>query len=211
MQEYRLLQDRLLQTGQLSLGDYTRNRQNNTSGTTQMFELAKEYQAEYSEKMKRWDGDESSFREVWEMEQAEGLANLRNVGAYINPTNGVVSIGKRDDSGAISGNPNEFATVPELRSRLKQKYDRFDLDGAATESANSLGEIENSEVFRASEGKLNTIVTEVNAMKGDYTVDEKEFVATYVDWENAEADKFMDNPNNSSSILTDRGKKAPNG
>lgn len=211
MQEYRLLQDRLLQTGQLSLGDYTRNRQNNTSGTTQMFDLAKEYQAEYSEKMKRWDGNESSFREVWEMEQAEGLANLRNVGAYINPTNGVVSIGKRDDSGAISGNPNEFATVPELRSRLKQKYNRFDLDGEATASANSLGEIENSEVFRASEGNLNTIVTEVNAMKGNYTDEQKEFVATYNDWENAEADKFMDNPNNISSILTDRGKKAPNG
>ena len=46
MQEYRLLQDRLLQTGQLSLGDYTRNRQNNTSGTTQMFDLAKEYYLE---------------------------------------------------------------------------------------------------------------------------------------------------------------------
>ena len=211
MQEYRLLQDRLLQTGELSLRDYTRNRQNNTSGTTQMFDLAKEYQAEYKEKMARWDGDESSFREVWEMEQAEGLANLRNVGGYINPTNGVVSIGKRDDSGAISSNPNDFATVPELRSRLKQKYNRFDLNGFADASAESLGAIEESEVFRAREGQLNTIVTEVNAMKGNYTDEEKAFVATYNDWENAEADIVLGDANKVSSVLTDRGKKAPNG
>lgn len=212
MQEYRLLQDRLLQTGELSLRDYTRNRQNNTSGTTQMFDLAKEYQAEYTEKMKRWDGDESSFREVWEMEQTEGLANLRNVGAYINPTNGVVSIGKRDSStGDISSNPSDFATVPELRSRLKQKYDRFDLNGFADASADSLGEIENSTVFRANEGQLNTIVTEVNAMKGNYTDEEKAFVATYNEWEDAEADIVLGNKNKVSSVLTDRGKKAPNG
>ena len=29
------------------------------------------------------------------MEQAEGLGNLRDVGGYINPTNGVISIGKK--------------------------------------------------------------------------------------------------------------------
>tara|TARA_B100001057_G_scaffold193888_1_gene194725 strand:- start:1987 stop:3918 length:1932 start_codon:yes stop_codon:yes gene_type:complete len=211
MQEYRLLQDRLLQSGELNLRDYTRNRQNNTSGTTQMFDLAKEYQAEYAEKMKRWDGDESSFREVWEMEQAEGLANLRNVGGFINPTNGVVSIAKRLEGGGMSDNPNDFATVPELRSRLKQKYNRFDLNAFADASADSLGEIENSVVQYASEGNLNTIVTEVNAMKGDYTDEQKAFVATYNEWEDAEANIVLGNANKVSSVLTDRGKKAPNG
>lgn len=211
MQEYRLLQDRLLQSGELNLRDYTRNRQNNTSGTTQMFDLAKEYQAEYKEKMARWDGDESAFREVWEMEQAEGLANLRNVGGFINPTNGVVSIAKRLEGGGMSDNPNDFATVPELRSRLKQKYDRFDLNAFADASADSLGEIENSVVQYASEGNLNTIVTEVNAMKGDYSDEQKEFVATYNEWEDAEANIVLGNANKVSSVLTDRGKKAPNG
>lgn len=211
MQEYRLLQDRLLQSGELNLRDYTRNRQNNTSGTTQMFDLAKEYQAEYKEKMARWDGDESSFREVWEMEQAEGLANLRNVGGFINPTNGVVSIAKRLEGGGMSDNPNDFATVPELRSRLKQKYDRFDLNAFADASADSLGEIENSVVQYASEGNLNTIVTEINAMKGDYTDEQKDFVATYTEWEDAEANIVLGNANKVSSVLTDRGKKAPNG
>ena len=56
MQQYRLMQDRMLKNGTLSLRDYARNRANSTDGTTQMFDLAKEYQAEYSEKMKRWEG-----------------------------------------------------------------------------------------------------------------------------------------------------------
>ena len=46
MTEYRLIQDRLLKSGQLNLSSYTRNRQNNTDGTTQIFELAELYQAE---------------------------------------------------------------------------------------------------------------------------------------------------------------------
>ena len=45
--------------------------------------------------MKRYGDKVSSYQEVFKMEQAEGLANLREVEAYINPTNGVVSLGKK--------------------------------------------------------------------------------------------------------------------
>jgi hypothetical protein len=209
-QEYRLMQDRLLQSGELSLRDYTRNRQNGMSGTSQMFDLAKEYQAEYKTKMARWEGDESSFREVWEMEQSEGLGNLRNVGAYINPTNGVISVGKRVN-GQISSNPSDFATVPELRGRLKSQYDRFDLDAAAINAAGSLGAIETSVVKYASEGNLNTIVQKVDAKTGDYSQEDEDFVSNYRAWEDDQVGAMMKNPNNISSVLTDRVLNAPNG
>ena len=50
-QQARLLQDKLLKSGQLSLKDYTIQRQNLLDGTDQTFNLTKEYQQEYKTKM----------------------------------------------------------------------------------------------------------------------------------------------------------------
>ena len=156
MQQYRLMQDRMLQNGDLSLRDYTRNRQNSVDGTKQVFDLAKEYQAEYKTKMERWNNAESAKYEQWLMEQAEGLNNLGTVGTMTNPTNGVVSIGKKvkgkDGVMELSKDPNDFVTVAELRSRLKQQYDRFDVDGEAKVAAEQLGVVQEDVVKYASEG-----------------------------------------------------------
>ena len=52
-QEARLIQDRLLRSGQLKLRDYNIMRQNITDGTKGAFDLFKEYQEEYKVKMER--------------------------------------------------------------------------------------------------------------------------------------------------------------
>lgn len=216
-QEYRLMQDRLLRSGQLNLRDYNIGRQNVMDGTENLFALAEEYQKEYTDKMARWDGDESSFREVWEMEQAEGLGNLRASRGYINPTNGTVSVGKmvKDTETGImklSEDPNDFATVNDLRQRLKQKYDRFDVNEAASEAVNQLGVIETDVFNRASSrGKIHTIVTTVDAKQGDYTLEDEEFVATYKEWEDIQVSAMMVNSNDVASVLTDYKLTAPNG
>jgi len=216
-QEYRLMQDRLLRSGQLNLRDYNIGRQNVMDGTENLFALSREYQEEYKTKMERWDGDESSFREVWEMEQAEGLGNLRASRGYINPTNGTVSVGKmvKDTETGImklSQDPNDFATVNDLRQRLKQKYDRFDVNEAASEAVDQLGVIETDVFNRASSrGKIHTIVTTVDAKQGDYTLEDEEFVATYKEWEDIQVSAMMVNANDVASVLTDYKLTAPNG
>ena len=216
-QEYRLMQDRLLRSGQLNLRDYNIGRQNVMDGTENLFALSREYQEEYKTKMDRWDGDESSFREVWEMEQAEGLGNLRASRGYINPTNGAVSVGKmvKDTETGImklSEDPNDFATVNDLRQRLKQKYDRFDVNSAASEAVEQLGVIETDVFNRASSrGKIHTIVTTVDAKQGDYTLEDEEFVATYKEWEDIQVSAMMVNSNDVASVLTDYKLTAPNG
>lgn len=207
-QEIRLMQDRLLKSGQLSVKDYLIARQNVNSGTNQVFDLAKEYQNEYSVKMKRWEGDESSFREVWEMEQAEGLANLRLSGGYINPTNGVVSIGKKVKNEAtgvmeLSQNPNDFVTVNELRGRLKQQYDRFNVGKATSAAVERLGEQEEAIVVMAGEGGLNRIISDIDAKRGNYTLEDEAVVRTYLDWEKDTIASLMVNPNDVASVLTD--------
>jgi len=214
-QELRLIQDTLLKSGQLSVRDYTIARQNINDGTGQIFDLAKEYQAEYTDKMTRWDGDESSFREVWEMEQAEGLSNLANVNSYINPTNGVISIAKmvkgKDGVMAMSTNQNDFSTVSDLRRRMKQKYDRFDVDGYAVEAAEQLGEVVDTSVMPGVEGGIDQIIKDMDAKRGNYTIDEKKFVASYINYEDDKVEAAKVNPNDVASVLTDAKRKSPNG
>ena len=215
-QQYRLMQDRLLRQGQLSLRDYNIGRQNALDGTSNMFDLVKEYELEYKDKMSRWENDKSAFREVWEMEQAEGLGNLRLSRGYINPTNGTVSVGKmvKDEKTGLmklSENPNDFATVNELRLRLKEKYDRFDVNAATAAAVDNLGVIENDVFNRFGRGRVNTIVTTIDAKKGDYTLEDEEFVATYKTWEDGQVSSMMVNPNDVASVLTDFKLTAPNG
>jgi len=215
-QQYRLLQDRLFQSGQLNLRDYTRNRQNSVDGTDIMFDLAKEYEAEFVDKMERYKLKKSSYQEVFKMEQAEGLANLREVGAYINPTNGVVNIGKKVTTGTgqsatttLSKNPNDVVTVPQLRNRIKQKIDRMDIGKYATNAADQLGAIESSVVDYASKGNLNTILTEINATKGSYGVEGDAFAAGYLEWEKNIIGEALVNPNDAASILVDTNTVEP--
>lgn len=215
-QEFRLMQDRLLKSGQLKVRDYTIGRQNIIDGTKNLFGLAEEYQTEYAEKMKRWEGDESAYREMWEAETVEGLANLRQVKSYTNPTNGVVSIGKmvkNPKTGVMemSKNPTDFATVNELRQRLKQKYDRFDMNGTASAAANQLGVLEESAVQIGGTLQLNTILTMIDAKRHNFGLEGEEFAATYKDWETTQVSAMMRNPNDVASVLTDKVLQTPEG
>ena len=139
----RLIQDRLLKSGVMKDRDYTVARQNLTDGTKQLFGLSKEYQEEYTEKMKRFKDGESQQLEGWLMEQIEGLSNLKNSQSYINSQDGSVSIGKLVDgpggTRVMSKNPNDFMTVNQLRNRYKEKYDKFDVGETMTMEAERLG------------------------------------------------------------------------
>ena len=221
-QEYRLLQDRLFKSGQLSLRDYTRNRQNGKDGTEIVYSLAREYEKEFNDKMKRYADKVSSYQEVYKMEQAEGLANLREVEAYINPTNGVVSLGKKVQvtknvngknvtTTTLSKDPNDVVTAMSLRDRIKQKIDRMQVDEFASGAADQLGSVESAVVRYAKEGSLNTILTKIDAKEGNYGVEGDQFAATYLDWESDQIDAGMENPNDAASILVDRALKASNG
>ena len=221
-QEYRLLQDRLFKSGQLSLRDYTRNRQNGKDGTEIVYSLAREYEKEFNDKMKRYADKVSSYQEVYKMEQAEGLANLREVEAYINPTNGVVSLGKKVQvtknvngknvtTTTLSKDPNDVVTAMSLRDRIRQKIDRMQVDEFAAGAADQLGSVETAVMRYAKEGSLNTILTKIDAKEGNYGVEGDTFAATYLDWESDQIDAGMENPNDAASILVDRALKAPNG
>lgn len=132
-EKYRLMQDRLLQSGQMSLKDYNIGRANLTSGTTELFNLAKEYNAVYADKMERMNKKSSSLAESWAMGNIEGYSNFSKSSAYIDPTNGKVAVGMKvkktlpdgKEVFELSDNPNDLKSVNELRNIIDTKYDRF--------------------------------------------------------------------------------------
>ena len=192
MTEYRLIQDRLLKSGQLNLSSYTRNRQNNTDGTTQIFELAELYQAEYANKEKRYADKKSRLREVWNMEQVEGLANLRTVGPYINPVNGVVNIATIDKNGGLD--KNNTLTVTEVAAKIGADYDYYDVNAAVKKEVDYLGEDVKSILQQAvTKGNLSSI-TEIT----DKT-DKKD----YDEWLEYTKSAMKSNPAHIESILTE--------
>ena len=145
IQEVRLMQDRLLRSGQLRLKDYNVQRQNAVDGTNEMLSLVKSYDAKYKEKMDRLQKDISAGQEQYSMEEIEGFSNFQNHQLYVNPTNGQFSIGKtvpgKGGINELSKNPNDFSTMQALRNRLNIKIDKYDWNKNVQQGVDNLAKI----------------------------------------------------------------------
>jgi hypothetical protein len=196
-QQARLLQDRLLKSGGLSVKDYTIMRQNINDGTAQLFALSKEYQEEFKVKMERMKSADPATRsqdlETFLMETAEGFANFSKSKPLINPTDFTVSVGIMESDPNNQGVlrlTDQVETVNYLRNRIKGKYDYFDSNAATDTIAKGVGQyitaVKNADA-------LNGIITTT----ADATArpDFPKYLET-------KAKSYLENPYNVSSILT---------
>ena len=53
-------------------------------------------------------------------------------------------------------------------------------------------------------GNVNQIVTQIDAKKHNFGLAGETWAAGYKDWEKGQVSAMMDNPNNVTSVLTDR-------
>ena len=216
-QQARLLQDKLLKSGQLKLKDYLVQRQNLTDGTNQALGLVKEYQTEYSTKMERYKTEKSQYLEQWLMAQAEGFGNFNSTNLYINPTDGTVSVGKmvkNPKTGVmeLSKDPNDFTTVNTLRNRIKSTFDKFDVPSTMESFVDGLGSEINTlyqAATTANAGRL-TNVLDITQRK-NLPKNLQGVVMTFEEAETKKLNSFLTNPLNVSSVLTNNVKFAPNG
>lgn len=217
--QYMLMQERLLKSGAMNLRDYTIGRQNLVDGTKQAFELVKEFNASYAEKMERYKKNESQDIEVWLNGQAEKFGDFTKSQLYINPTNGTVSVAMRELQ-TINGqqvytmnkNPNEFTTINALRNNIKGKYDRFDTNAVTTAFAESLGKEQSSSIIfgTLSRGGVITSVEDITT-RVDIDPETKKVMFKFIEAENQMIDAALSNPFNRLSVLTNSKKFAPNG
>ena len=207
-----LTQDRLLKQGVLQPRDYAVVRANLNDSNKQMFKLAQSYQEAYKLKMERMNSADPATRsqmlEQWKMEQAEGLYNLRNTKALINPNSGMVSIGLWKD-GKMDTNPGAYQTIPELMGNLSGEYDYFDVRKEVNTAVDDLGIIDEIDVKYAGEGGLEMIF-KTSSQGGKYSGDD-EVLKEYFEWAGYTADAMMSNPFHVTSILTNENLRASNG
>lgn len=210
MAEARLLQDRLLKSGQMSLRDYRISRQNLHDGVGNLHTLLNEYNAEFDEKMKRLNDGTSSKQEQFEMELIEGFGNFNNSSVYVDPTTFKVYVGKRrtDESGELlsgmSGDPSDYADISSLRNRLKVKRDRFDVAKNLEAGVETLGD----EVQFMSKAGLYGTVSDITERK-DLSDAQGEARSLYMRSESDYIDSMLQSPYNAGSILTDYVRTNP--
>ena len=199
-QQARLMQDRLLKSGQLKLKDYNIMRQNINDGTSQVFNLSKEYQDEYKVKMERLKSQDpataSQELESWLMGTVEGFANFTKSKILINPTDFRLSVGIMEpdpENQGVMKLSNNVATVNELRNRIKAKFDKFDTQTATQQVSGKLAEYITADIKRGSETRAGYVMTVEDAMKRPgYQKALDEAVNSY-----------FTNPYNVSSVLTE--------
>ena len=221
-QQARLVQDRLLKSGQLKVKDYLKQRQNLTDGTKGLFAAAKDFQALYQTKVDKMTEGESARLEMYLFEMSEGFGNWNTAGAYINPTTYEVSLGKKHKVKGKDGNyvyemgdrPEEYFTISELRNYVTLDLKRFDTKGALDKAAASLGKRSENITYQTTvDGVKGTRTINVADISGDVykkliaqgvlTKDQISVIDAFEKYKESIVNEMTAIPYNELSILTD--------
>ena len=218
--KFMLMQDRLLKSGQMKLKDYTVARQNILDGTDQAFNLTKEYQSNFAEKMERYKTDKSQDLEQWLMAQAEGYSDFNKSELYINPTDGTLSVAMKEKK-VIDGkevyvmnqNPNQFTSISTLRNQIAGKYDKFNTNVVTDAFVNGLGEEVTSAIAKAASLSSGGLIENIEDIRNRKDIDPttKKILYTFSDSENQFIKAALTNPFDRLSVLTNSKKFATNG
>lgn len=208
--EYLLQMNKLLKSGGIKPKDYNIVNQNLRDGTSTLFNLSKEYQAEYEEKMKRAQpGGDGSAAEAQIMGMIEGFANLKDTKAVINSLNGVISVGKmvrgKDGTEMLAEGVDNYMTVNQLRNRIKQKIDKYKLDVDLEGESKLLGDVVTEVVSKTGSSTETGFMTKITdqTKRVGLSQEGKQALDAYIKTENDIIKSKVTNPYNTSSILFD--------
>ena len=192
MQKKILDNQRAFKNGMVSERDNVIFMQNVKNGTSTIFNLATEYQAEYKDKMARMNStdplNKSQEAETWLMSQAESYDNYKTSKPIIDPITGLVLMSMKKADGTY-----ETVSAANLSNRIKARYDYFDSDGTATKIEAGLGE-EIISTYEEAKSRLKTGV-----------ITEEEFKPLKAGFDDALKKRIgseLVNPTSVSSILT---------
>ena len=223
----------LLKSGQMSVSDYTINKQNLVDGTEEAFSLMENYQEVFAEKMARLQEQDPSKAsqglEGWIMENVEGFGDFNKTQLVVDPGTGKVMVGKKvlnEKTGLmeISKNPEDLAPVSSLKHNITSQFNKYDVEKATKAWTANLGLMETVERTvgtRKEAGEILTIISKIPAqydktgnrimnkispkMAEDYGLDEEAIGAlnAYIEAEDLWIEGQLSNPYNMTSIFTD--------
>ena len=223
----------MLKSGQMSVSDYTRNKQNLVDGTEEAFSLMDDYQKEYAIKMERLKSEDpanaSQRLEAWVMENVEGFGNFNKTQLTIDPSTGKVMAAKKilnEETGLmeISKDPNDLVPVSALKNNIISQFNKYDVEKNTKKWVDNLGDIVNVEKTVGTRKKAGEILTIASKMPTQYDANgdiilkkiSDEMIKDYglteeavgeinslIQAEDAWIQGQLSNPYNMTSILTD--------
>jgi len=213
--QFLKMQDQLLKSGQMKVKDYTIARQNLTDGTDVAFNLTKNYQKFYGEKMERYRTDKSQDLEQWLMGQSEIYSNFNKHDLWINPTDGTVSLAAKElknvdgkDVYVMNKNPNTFATVSTINNWITGQYDKFNTNAAADAFVGALGDelkATTTQIASLSQTGQITTIADITS-RTDIDPDTKKILFKFIDAENQGIESVYANDINRLSAVTNSVK-----
>ncbi len=205
-QDYLLMMNRMLKSGQLSPKDYSIASQNLKTDVSSLFDLSKKYQTEYADYIQRAQSGIANPFETWNKEKIESFTNFSKMDFIINTPTGTLSSGIKTKD-PITGQEvvNYNQTLPQLKWAQGVKMDKFDTQGSVDKIVNSLGE--ESKIIM--QGRILEKISDItkrpsldNPAVNAYKIAEKNFVNGIIDT----------NPFNAQSILMmDKGINSETG
>jgi hypothetical protein len=195
-QEYSLMVNNMLKSGDLKLRDYNNIQANLKQGTSEAFSIAEDYNKAYEGMLERGEIDPATglpsaqLLEQYVLGTVQGFGNYSDHRLWINPTTGKVSLASTrtdEETGEVTmdRDTGSFIAVNALRNRTRAQYDTYDLN-------------------KINAARVDTLGTTINAvMRGGVKTREKAL-------ENASVRQVLDDfadatvaiPTNVSSILT---------
>jgi len=139
MQQQMLMQDRMLKSGMLNPRDYTVMRQNLVDGTDGLINVFGKFNAEFEDRMNRFENGESQDLEQWAMAELENFGNFQKTSVVVNPETGMLSVADVDEEGNIINDPDKVRSVTSLQNLIARRYDKFDVDAAASTFVEGVG------------------------------------------------------------------------
>ena len=223
----------MLKSGQMSVAEYTKNKQNLVDGTEEAFSLMEDYQKEYAVKMERLQSEDpanaSQRLEAWVMENVEGFGNFNKTQLTIDPDTGKVMAAKKvknEETGLmeLSTDPNDIVPVSALKNNIISKFNKYDVEKNTKQWTDNLGTFQTvarTVGDRRKAGEILTVVGKIPAqydnegkrimnkvtpeMAKEYGLDKNAVSALndYIEAEDSWIDGQLSNPYNMTSLMTD--------
>lgn len=217
--QYMQTLHKLWKSGELSTQGLTEGINNLNTSIDGALELNKDYQAEYKQTLERANSADPATRsqilEQWEKAEIGRYGNLKDTQYYIDPTSGLINLTKIkretvDGKEVTTSIGDEFMTINDARSRLKNKYDYFDSGKATTDIADALGTtvIEIREKGGPSSAGIIRSITDPRYRK-DLNEKDAKLASLFEDVVNRQIEGVGSNPLNVSSYLTNDVKVDP--
>jgi len=186
MRQYLLMLQKQMKSGGLQPNEYLKKKQVLMDGVEQLSLASKDFAADYEDAMKRLQNGEAAAQEVFQNEKYDAFRSTQGKGIYVNPVNGRLYIGTRNEQGVIDSNPANLLDVNNLYSRRKDQINKYDVIGETSKKVAPLGDYIRS-VRRGGVFTLKDIMQRKEYLKA----------------ENDIIQSMMSSPRNLGSILTD--------